>query len=149
MNRRHPPRSPDPRPVDERDWLAQERALAGAAGDRRDALLARALRTPPASRPPADFAASVARMAATAAAAGVAPEPRFERVLVNALLGLLALAGTVVALLWGGQWLALAGARFGAHATLWALLAGACLLLSWLPGGARRLYEATRAVAPA
>ena len=33
----------DPPAVEERDWLAQERALAPAGGDRRDALLAQAL----------------------------------------------------------------------------------------------------------
>ncbi|HRO26873.1 MAG TPA: sulfatase-like hydrolase/transferase [Luteimonas sp.] len=64
MNTPRPPRSTDAHPVDERDWLAQERALPDPSGDRRDAVLARALRTMPVSRPPADFAAEVARLAA-------------------------------------------------------------------------------------
>lgn len=147
MNDTRPPRPAVPRSVEERDWLAQERALAHPAGDRRDALLARALRTMPVSQPPADFAAAVAALAASGATvASREPDAKLERMLFNGLLAVFALAVVVVAAMYGGQWWAMASEGLGRGAAQWALAAGACLLLSWLPGGARRLYEATRVV---
>lgn len=139
MNTPNPPR-PDPA-VDERDWLAQERALAGSPTDRRDALLAQALRSLPAAAPPPGFAAAMARRLEQAPAA--AEEPRLERVLQGALLALLGLAALGAVLAWGGEWWARSGQALagglGSHTVSWAMLAGACLLLSWLPEAVRRL----------
>lgn len=148
MKRHTPPHGSTPAPVDERDWLAQERALGGA-GDARDALLARALREPPVSQPPPDFAAAVARLAATAAPLSAAVEPRLERVLLAVLAAAMGLAALVALAIWGGQWWALSAQAIGAATVPWVALAGGCLLLSWLPGAARGLLEASRAPVPA
>ncbi|TYT26124.1 hypothetical protein FZO89_07540 [Luteimonas viscosa] len=148
-------RPSDRRPVDdnrpgvaERDWQAQERALSGATADRRDLLLARALRTMPLSRPPADFASAVARIAARDGGEAAA-ESGLERVLLHVLLAAMALAGAGAVAMYGGRWWALAGEMFGTQATLWAAFAGLCLLLSWLPQAVRRLLDATRTPTPA
>lgn len=148
MNRPLPPRTPADRPVDERDWIAQERALSHPTGDRRDALLAQALRSLPVSHPPPDFAASVAR-AARAGVAVRADDGRLERMLTHGLLALLALVAVGATALWGGDWWAWTGRAIGPHAAQWAWLGATCLLLSWLPGAARRLIEATREEATA
>lgn len=126
---------PDPRAPSERDWLAQERALSDG-GDRRDALLARALRTPPASTPPPGFAAAVARAAAMSATR-IAPDARLEQRLLHGLLALMGLAGAGALALYGPQWWGLAREAMGADGAQWGLVAGVCLLLSWLPGAAR------------
>ncbi|HRP73444.1 MAG TPA: hypothetical protein PK743_12515 [Luteimonas sp.] len=149
MNTPRPPRSTDAHPVDERDWLAQERALTDPSGDRRDAVLARALRTMPVSRPPADFAAEVARLAAAGVRTPATDDARLERGLLRALLVLLALAGLGAAAYYGSGWWALAQEALGGGAARWALVGAACLLLSWLPEMARRLGESTRDTAPA
>ena len=133
-----PPRAGEPPAIDERDWIAQEHALAGE--DRRDALLARALRTPPPSAPPPPgFAADMARLVAPAAAAHQ-DEGRWEKRLLNGLFVAFALGALVVALLYGGQWFALASRALGAGGAQWALAGAACVALSWALGAARRLF---------
>ncbi|MGY1408196.1 hypothetical protein ACW5EG_01235 [Luteimonas sp. A611] len=139
MNK-HPSRPADPAPVDEREWLAQEQALSMPSGRRADALLARALRSLPASRPPPGFAAEVARLAAAGPHQASAVDARLERLMLNVLLGLLALASIGAAAWYGNQWWALASQALGAGAAQWALLGAACLLLSWLPEAARRVH---------
>lgn len=139
MNKR-PSRPTDPAPVEEADWLAQEQALSMPSGRRADALLARALRTLPVSQPPPGFAAAVAQLAAAGPHQAVATDTQLERHLLNALLGLLALASLGAAAWYGSQWWSLASQALGAGAAQWALLGAACLLLSWLPGAARRLH---------
>ncbi len=126
-----------PPPVDERDWLAQERALA-QGGDPRDALLARALRTPPAASPPPGFAADMARLVTPA----VVPrdEGRLERLLLNTLFVVMAAGALVVTLLYGSHWLAALDGLLGQRATQWALAGAACVALSWALNGARRLW---------
>lgn len=141
MNMNKPPFRPaDPTPVDERDWLAQEQALSMPSGRRADALLAHALRTLPASQPPPGFAAEVARLAMAGPRQATAADTRLERLLLNVLLGLLALASLGAVVWYGSQWWALASQALGAGAAQWALLGAICLLLSWLPGAARRLH---------
>ncbi|MDH5835139.1 hypothetical protein [Luteimonas kalidii] len=134
---------PDPRAPSERDWLAQERALAGA-GDRRDALLARALRTAPASVPPHGFAAAVARVAASGPVPHAVPDAGLEGRLLQTLLVLMGLVGAGALALYGPQWWALAREAFGAGGAQWSLVAGICLLLSWLPTAARWLVQERR-----
>lgn len=130
-----------PGPVDEHDWQVQESAIS-AATDRRDALLARALRSMPVSQPPAGFAASVARLA-VAGAPIVAPakEPKLDRVLLDILVVVFAVSAIVVVAIYGREWLAMSGEAIGSNATLWALAGAACLGLSWAMGGVRRLFE--------
>jgi hypothetical protein len=98
--------------VDERAWQAQEQALRAATpgADQSDAIaradryLARALREPPLSPIPFDFAAEVARRAAPASA--VRPtDTRFERLLGAGLGVALAVAGLTQGLEQGGAWL--------------------------------------------
>ncbi len=129
----------DPPDVEERDWLAQERALAPAGGDRRDALLAQALRTQPMVSPPPDFAADTARLVAPGRAVR-GDDGRLERLLLNGLFAAMALGTLVAALAYGGQWLALASRSLGAGGMQWALAGAACVALSWALGGARRLF---------
>ena len=130
-----------PAPVDDHDWRAQENALASAA-DRRDALLARALRTLPVSQPPAGFAAGIARLAAAGAPVAMREEePKLERVLLNVLVVAFALAAVVVVAIYGGTWLSMSGDAIGNNATQWVLAGAACLGLSWMLGGARQLFE--------
>lgn len=139
MNKR-PSRPASEEPVAERDWLAQEQALSMPAGRRADALLARALRTLPTSQPPPGFAAEVARLAAAGPHQARAVDTRLERHLLNALLGLLALASLGATAWYGSQWWALASEALGTDAAQWALLGVACVLLSWLPEAVRRLH---------
>ena len=98
-----PPLSPE----QEREWTLQERAreqergIAGAAAPPSYRLLARALRQPLASAPPADFAAVLARRIAAVAL----PDMRWERRATAALVALLLLL-TAAGLAWQGQdWL--------------------------------------------
>ncbi|MCW5580798.1 MAG: hypothetical protein KIS72_05620 [Luteimonas sp.] len=130
-----PPQSGEPPEIEERDWIAQERALMD--GDRRDALLALALRTLPVASPPPGFAAEMARLVAPATRED---DERLDRLLLNALLCALALGTLVVALVYGGDWLALADRSLGAGAMPWALAGAACVGLSWALGGASRLF---------
>ena len=134
-----PPRAGEPPAIEERDWLAQERALAPAGGDRRDALLAQALRTQPVAPPPPDFAADMARLVAPARAVR-GDDGRLERLLLNGLFAVMALGTLVAALAYGGEWFALANRSLGAGGTQWALAGAACVALSWALGGARRLF---------
>ena len=134
-----PPQAGEPPAIEERDWIAQERALAPAGGDRRDALLAQALRTQPAASPPPGFAADMARLVAPAGAVR-GDDGRLERMLLNGLFAAMALGALVAALAYGGQWLALATEALGAGGTQWALAGGACVALSWALGGARGLF---------
>lgn len=97
---------------DEHEWQVQERALQdvrnGVAPTGNDALAARyravsqALRQPPMPAIPMDFAARVARKAATASEAA---DERFERVLVQVLVALLGLSVGVISVLYGSRWL--------------------------------------------
>jgi len=98
-----PPLSPD----QEREWTLQERALqqergiAGAAAPPSYRLLARALRQPLESAPPADFAAVLARRIAAVAL----PDMRWERRATTALVAMLLLLAAL-GLAWQGQdWL--------------------------------------------
>lgn len=138
MNK-HPSHPADPPPVDETDWQAQEQALSMSSGRRADLLLARALRTLPASQPPPGFAEAVARVAAAGTLPAGAADTRLERILLHGLLGLLALASLGAMAWYGSQWWTLTSQALGAGAAQWALVGAACLLLSWLPEAARRL----------
>lgn len=171
MSRGQRDRRPSPDSIDididfdhprvQREWQAQERAvreerlgLPLARGDDADGarvagyrLLARALRHPPLERPPADFAAQVARHVQ----AGPAFEERVERWLLRALLAVLALAAVGVAALYGAAWwpaLAAFPQALPAGAGAWASALLACLALSWLLQGLlRQLGEQARAPA--
>ena len=98
-----PPLSPD----QEREWELQERALRQERGEAVAAappgyrLLARALREPLDSAPPADFAALLARRIERAAL----PDMRWERRATTALVAMLLLLAAL-GLAWQGQdWL--------------------------------------------
>jgi hypothetical protein len=93
--------------LEQSEWEAQERALreerasaraGGAAGVAQYRLIARALRHPPLSAVPSDFAA---RVAAEARAASELVEVWLER----ALLALLLVAGGVALAVYNGEWL--------------------------------------------
>jgi hypothetical protein len=131
--------------VDEREWRAQERAIAEerrgedpAALDARVAqyrLIARALRHPPLDPVPFDFAA---RLAAGVGAPPRSAEERFERLLLRGLLALLALSGTAVTALYGADWISAAAVALpqelvatAATATNWSVALLACVGLSW------------------
>jgi len=134
---------------DEQEWSAQERALAeeraGAApagGDprlRSYRLMARALAQPPAEQLPSDFARQVARQAQQTSRLA---DTRLEQGLLMFLVALMALAGSVVVLASGAQWLpSLDPGVLGAVAGkpwIWAL--AACLAFTrlsrqwWLHG---------------
>ena len=137
----HPERAVDEFAFDEREWQAQERALLAerngtAIGDD-DALAApyravsRALRQPPMEAIPLDFAASVARQAVAARAAG---DERFERVLTQALIALLGLSAGVVSVLYGPQWLHAIGSAVPSGAGPWVGVLAACAGMHWLLG---------------
>jgi hypothetical protein len=128
---------------DEREWLAQERAMRrerlhlDAAGDdarsRRYRLLARALREPLPDALPPDFAARVAARAGNAPASST----RLEFVLMTALAIALAIAAVTVTVVYGGEWLPSFSAILPAPrapASGWLLAVGGCLGASWLLG---------------
>ena len=143
--------------IDEREWLAQERAMRdareGAASTDPMAMryrkIADALRAPLPDLLPPDFAAQVARQAEINAKAPViAPEPPaekgFEFKLERGLLGLLGLGSAVVAGVYGQAWLA--PTRELLHldsnvAVNWALALGVCVGVSWLTEQLRRRRE--------
>jgi hypothetical protein len=137
--------------IDPREFELQERALREDAGYRE---VARALRRSP-GEPPADFAASVAALAAGAALAPAAatPEGRLERWLLRALTAVLGLSCIGALVLYGGEWLAgvrdgfdaLVPALGGGTALNWVASAGACMALSWaFAQGAPRLGQPRR-----
>ena len=141
------PRNLDTR-LDEHEWQAQERAMreerAGVAASDDPTLahyrqVARALRRPPASAPPPDFAR---RVAASVAAAHAPPDMRLEMLLLRALSGLLGVSAIVAAVLYGGQWrhafAALLPSLVTGTALNWALALAACLGLSWSFGRLQR-----------
>ncbi|MGN6112976.1 MAG: hypothetical protein ACTHOC_08215 [Luteimonas sp.] len=124
--------------TDPREFELQERALREDAAWRD---VARALRRSP-GEPPADFAASIAALAAAEAAparTAATPEGRIERWLLRALAVVLGVSCVVALAIYGGEWLggitegfdAIAPAIGGASALNWALAAGACMALSW------------------
>ena len=136
----------DPPPVAEADWLAQEQSLASPASPA-DALLAQALRSLPAGEPPRGFAGDVARRAAaTAMRSGEqARVERMEQALLATLLLAMVVAVGVVLAWYGPRWWILLHAMLGEGGAAWALGGAACLLLSWLPEGARRLRQSRTA----
>ena len=124
--------------AEEREWLAQERAMRqhrlhpGMAGDdpndKRYRLMSRALQTPPPIGLPANFAAQV-----SATIALRAPRMGFERGLTITLVGILVLAAAIVTFVYGAAWWPsfkmLLPAPAAAH--WWGVLSG-CIGLSWL-----------------
>ena len=130
--RKQPTDQPQPA-FDEHEWQAQERAMHdvrnGVATAGNDALAARyrvvsqALRQPPMPAIPTDFAARVARQAATASAAA---DERFERVLVQVLVALLGLSAGVLSVLYGSQWLHAIGRAVPSGSGSWMGLLVAC-----------------------
>jgi hypothetical protein len=130
-----------PLPEDEREWTAQERALAEeragiapAAGEpalRSYRLLAHVLAQPLPAQLPADFARRVAQRATVPARAA---DTRLEAALLASLVAAMALAALAAVLRYGGAWLpefdpyALGG--WLAQPWLWTL--AACLGLSRL-----------------
>lgn len=129
-------------PAEEREWLAQERAMRrerlhlDPAGDdarsQRYRLLARALRTPLPDILPPDFAQQVsARVSAPARP----PAMALERALTSALVGVLLLAGVTVTFLYGNPWWASFKMLLPAPAAAqWMLSLLGCLGLSWVLG---------------
>ena len=136
--RKHPTDQPHPA-FDEHEWQAQERAMQDArnsvATTGNDALAARyravsqALRQPPMAAIPMDFAARVARRAATMSEAA---DERFERVLVQVLLALLGLSVGVISVLYGSQWLHAIGQAMPSGSGAWMGLLVACGGLHWM-----------------
>lgn len=144
--------------IDPHEWDLQERARAGAGGGSggggaHDPALAayrevaRALRGSP-GEPPADFAASVA--AALPPHAGATVEGRLERWLLRALAAVLGLACAGAIARYGDEWFgglvagfqAIVPALGGPGAFHWALLAGACMALSWMLSRGAARYTA-------
>jgi hypothetical protein len=137
-------RPPGARSPEEREWQAQERAVRnerlGSAPAEDDPLVARyrtiahALRQPPAGGLPSNFAYEVARLAA-ARSRVVEVDSRLEQWLVRALVGVMALAGAVVAALYGGQWLQATGALFaetgGVGVSGWVATLAACFAITF------------------
>ena len=135
---------------DEREWQAQERALRevrdgpgmpsedSAVAQYRD--IANALRQPPHATLPADFAASVARIAA-----GRAPVPagetRFEQVLVRVLAALFVLSALLAFGIYGGRLLAMLQAATDAGGLRWVLGLATCIGLSWSLDWMRRQWH--------
>jgi hypothetical protein len=143
MNQHFGPEKDDVPPFDdaaqEREWLAQEKALRrerlslDSAGDgERDRdyrAIARALRVPPAEGLPADFAARVAER--VTASRGVSVESALMLALVGALAGA---AGFVIAtqgVEWARSFNAILLAR-EMPASVWLTALGGCLGATWL-----------------
>ena len=135
------PREPG---FDERRWQAQERARLAVRGGHGDAdahelRIARALRQPPRIDLAADFAAQVAALARTQAAADVHLEQRLLRGLGIAL-GL----STAACVAWFGRdWVAALSTALpgGADAAGWSVAVALCLLGNWGWGAVKRLRE--------
>jgi hypothetical protein len=128
---------------DEYEWLKQElateRERLGTNPAEEDAtiatyrLIARALAEPPAISLPADFAQHVTN--ALSQQTGI--DQRFEQRLLAVLFGCLVLSGTVVAWLYGAEWLAAIARHFPStdRATIhWLGAALACVGMSWAAG---------------
>lgn len=123
---------------DELEWQAQERALrgdrdTGAATD--DVLtmhyrrIDAALRHPPLTPLPMDFAASVARQARNARSAS---DERFERILTQLLIAVMGISAGVICVLYGARWWsALAGAVPGGSGS-WLPLIALCVGSHWI-----------------
>ena len=140
----------------EQEWLAQERARIAAregASAPLDPMAARyrrmseVLREPLPDALPADFAARLARQVeAPAPVAEDVEEPRFERSLTRLLIGVLALAGAVIAAMYGAKWLPPIAQLLqldSAGAVHWAMALGACVGASWLVEQIRRHHGGT------
>ena len=107
-------RLPDDEQI-EREWQAQEHALeqerraAAAAADpvdvQRYRLLVRALRQSPTHVLPADFARRVAARATGNAPAADGIDTRFERGLLQGMIGVFGLATAAVIVTYGADWL--------------------------------------------
>ena len=126
--------------IDPREWEAQERALRAerlkldaGQGDARTAqyrMIARALRQPPVSPMPADFAAQVAARVAGAPRV----DERVEAWLQRILSGLLAIVAAGALAMYGPQWMpAFTGLLpDGAGAvTGWAGAVALCAAMTW------------------
>jgi hypothetical protein len=143
--------------LDEREWLAQERARleargGAASGDpmvARYRTLSQALRTPMPDGLPVDFAARVARLAEANAAAPVAePDAPFERDLTHVLIGVFGLSAAVVVAMYGKQWLPPIMELLHLDSSVavnWALAAAACVGATWLTDQLRRHKRTTHA----
>jgi len=125
------------------EWQAQEQAVrderAGIPVDAHDArlaeyrLISRALRHPPLDPVPFDFA----RVVAARANAIADTDDRVERLLLRLLLGGMAVAGGVVAAMYGAQWWpAVAGVLPLPAGELlrWGLVLAACAGTTWMLG---------------
>ncbi len=129
--------------IDEREWQAQERGMHAAQGDDADLastadfrtaryrVVAQALRSTPVSRPPVDFASSVARLAVARRDAGL------EHVLSHMLLVVFAISSLVVVALYGWQWWQSVHQAFGGDALAWLMAGTGCLVVSWVFGQLR------------
>ncbi|KGQ18140.1 hypothetical protein LF41_1494 [Lysobacter dokdonensis DS-58] len=144
--------------IDSQEWTAQERAMRDARAGlpstdplaMRYRKVADALRAPVADQLPADFAASVARLAEANACA---PEPALvqsaragmlERTLLRATLAVLGLGSAVVVAMWGPTWIAPIASFLrldSAGAVNWALALAACVGTTWLTDQLRRRKE--------
>lgn len=150
----HGPHFPIGNDAAEREWQRQERAMqneragldpaAGEPGLHAYRQIARALAEPPQAQLPADFARRTACQVERAAARR-ADGGRFEQRLVLLLLAVFALAGVVVAAMYGRAWLP--PVDDGISVTLltnrWLLALAVCLGCSgllghWQPGSRRR-----------
>jgi hypothetical protein len=125
------------------EWQAQEQALrderAGVplqAGDARRAeyrLISRALRHPPLDPVPYDFARAVAARAARVADS----DDRLERLLLRVLVGVMVVAGAVIAALYGAAWWPAMAAALPLPAgemLRWGLAVVACAAVTWMLG---------------
>lgn len=153
MNR--DPHFPTDNDAVEREWQRQERAMqqeragldpaAAEPGLQAYRQIARALAEPPQAQLPADFARRTARKVERTATAERTDGGRFEQWLVVLLLGVFALAGVIVAAMYGRAWLP--SVDDGISVTLltnrWLLALAVCLGCSgllghWQPGTRRR-----------
>lgn len=135
---------------DEREWQAQERALRETRDEcavpSEDSMLARyrsiadILRQPPHARLPADFAASVARMAARQTPVPLT-ETTLERVLVRVLATAFAVSALLALGIYGGRLLALLQAATDAGGLRLALGLATCIGLSWSFDWMRRQWR--------
>ncbi|GAB3752893.1 hypothetical protein [Lysobacter olei] len=139
------PRDTPPTDAARRDaeWQAQEQALreerAGIpmqAGDARRAqyrLINRALRHPPLDPVPHDFARTVAARAMRAADS----DDRLEQLLLRVLVGVMAVAGAVIVLVYGAPWWPAVAAALPLPAgdlLRWGLVLAACAGTTWMLG---------------
>lgn len=147
--RKHNPDHVEPA-FDEREWLAQERAMQAERGGAPDAasddpLVARyrrmshALRQPLADGPPADFAAS---LACQVAAREKEVDGRLERTFLQTLTALLGLSGGVTCVLYGREWVNAITRAMPEGAMQWTVLVVACAGMHW----ALEQWRARRAV---